>query len=85
VLRVVKLHVKALLKSRREVLQWRSTTVDIGVTDRAHGNRRCGELTNVTILARAMAWKPGGGGIIVSLVTRVAADRCVLLAGMKKL
>lgn len=69
VLRVIKFHIEAFLKTSRKVFQRRSIAVHINVTDRAHGNLRGSELAYVTVLARAVAWELWTGGVICSLVT----------------
>ena len=74
VLRVIKLHIETFFKSGRKAFQWRSIAVHIGVTDRAHRNLRRSELTDVTVLARTVAWKLRGGRVICSLVTRITAE-----------
>ena len=83
-LRVVKLHVEALVEAYGEIFQRRIVAADIGVADDAHRHGGRGELTAVTVCASFVTRKARRRGVVCSFVTRVAGKGTVALAGVEK-
>ena len=64
VLSVIEVNVEAFFKLRRETLQWRITTLHIGVADKAHLNGGSDKLGQVAISAEFVAWEARRRGIV---------------------
>jgi len=69
VLRVIELHVEAFIESIGKRLTRWVVPINTGVADRAHGNGRRGELSQMTAGAGLMAGKTRPRGIVRALVT----------------
>ena len=69
VLRVIELHIEALFELVRESLQGRIVTINVYVTDRAHGNVWGRELRQVAARAILVTRKVRARGIICAVVT----------------
>lgn len=83
---VIKLHVKALVETRRKVLKRWISTACIGVTDKAHGDGWSRELAQVTTRARFMSWKTWRDSVIRRAIVAISARKgCMALADMKEL
>ena len=80
VLRVIELHVEALIKPRRKTPERRVAAAHIGMTDDAHRNIRRYELAGVTTDASFMSGETRRGGIVRTLVTRGTGKRRMALA-----
>ena len=81
---VIEPHVESLVEASREIFQRRIVAGDICVADNAHGDRGCRELSAVTISAGFVTGETRDCGVVGSLVTRVAGEGTVSLAGVKK-
>ena len=77
-LRVIELHVKALVELVRESFARRIVAVDALMTDRTHRQRRRGELRQVATGARFVSWEVRSRRVISPAMTFVASDRRVL-------
>ena len=78
VLRVIELNIEALFELVRERLSRRVVAVHRCVTDRAHGNVRGRELSEVTARTIFVAGKNRPCGVVVAMMTAGARNRRVL-------
>lgn len=83
-LNVIKFHVESLVEARGKIFERRIVAGDICVADDTHRYRGRRELSAVTVSAGFVTWEAWGGGVVGSLVTRVAGERAVFLAGVEK-
>jgi hypothetical protein len=84
-LRVIKLDVEWFVEACGKILQRRIVAADVRVTDLAHRNLRRRELAAMTIRAGFVTGKSRCRRVVAALVTRVAGERTVTLAAVKKL
>ena len=84
VLSVIEFDVKAFVETCGKTFQWRIVAADIGMTDGAQRYRRRRELSAMTVGARFVTGKAWCGRVVCSFVTRVAGERTVALAVVKK-
>ena len=85
VLRVIELHVESLVEAHRKTLQRRVVALRVRVTDQAHRNRGRCELAAMTVSAGFVTGEARRDRVVGAFVTRVAGERAMLRAAMKKL
>ena len=54
---MIELHIETLIEVDWKILEWRIAAARVRMTNRTHGNSRCGELSEVATRARLMSWK----------------------------
>lgn len=85
VLRVIKFHVERLVEACGKISQRRIAGLHVGMTDQAHGYRRCCELPAMAIGAGFVTGKPRRRRIVGAFVTGVAGKRAMACAAVEKL
>ena len=83
-LRVIELHVEALLKLIRKGFARRIVAIHVLVTNRAHGNIRRRELRQVTSGTRFVTGKAGTNGIVRPAMTIVTTNRSMFRTCVKE-
>ena len=84
VLSMIELHVEGFFELARESFHRWITAAHTGVTDRAHGHTRVGELRQVTAGAIFVAGEAGPRGIIIPMMTTRTRRRCVTCTGVQE-
>ena len=85
VLRVVELHIKSFIESRREILERWVAALRVAVANQAHRNCRRRELSAMTIRASFVTGEARRRGVVSAFVTGGAGEGTVSLAGVEKL
>ena len=83
-LRMIEPHVEAFFEFVRESFARRIVAVDALMTDRAHRQRRCGELCEVATGASLVSGETGTRRVVSAAMTFVAADRRVFGTRVQK-
>ena len=84
-LRVIKLHIEALIETRRKRFQRRGGALYIAMANDAHRDIRSYKLCQMALCAGGVSGKLGCSAIVCARVTGVASQRGMTLASVHKL